>query len=225
MKKTSPTAHLVRLGVVFVIFIGVFITAKTVMTPTSWNHDINNWYRLDSLEEMKEKQISYGDNKSCKGCHKKTYKRFRKKKHKGLSCESCHGALALHINVENLDIEKVLKGKIRKADTEKIADAPLAYGWPAALQAAHMKNGGTVIPESASAPVIVKSPVRAAVMWQCRNCHLKMVNKPVVFKQFTSIPEDKKYKKHAALVVGEIEDRRTGDPMCLTCHDPHDPTP
>jgi len=197
------------------------------MTPASWNHDIDNWYRLDSLEEMKVKQISYGDNKSCKGCHKKTYKRFRKKKHKRLSCESCHGALALHVNVENLEIEKVLKGKIRKADTEKIADAPLAYGWPAALQAAHTKNGGTAIPESASAsaPVIVKSPVRAAIMWQCRNCHLNMVNKPIGFKQFTPIPEGKKYKKHAALVVGEIQDKRTGDPMCLTCHDPHDPTP
>lgn len=227
MKKPSPTAHLIRLAAVFAVGFVVFVTAKSLATPATWNHDMANWFRLKSLDDMKKQVPAYAnDNAACaKECHEKINKKLRKSPHKGTACDSCHGALADHIDVAKVDFETLFSGKYndeQKTSLKKAA-APLSYGWPAHLQAAHEKNGGTVVPEGAAVPVIVKNPVKAAVMWQCRNCHLEMINKPATFKQFRLDP---KYKKHNAFVSGQVEGQAEGQEiMCLKCHDPHDPTP
>lgn len=199
MKKPSPTAHLKRLGLVFAVGLVCFVGIKTLATPASWNHDISNWYRLDALEELKKLPIAYGsDNKACKSCHKKTYDKFRKKKHTPVSCESCHGALADHADGTD------------KKTSKKIGDSPVFYGVPKHLEG----KGGTE-------PVVVDDPRNAGVMWQCWNCHAPTINKPKFFKQFKLDPNDQKFAKHIKFVAGEFKPGT----MCLKCHDPHDPTP
>ncbi|MEE8392782.1 MAG: multiheme c-type cytochrome [Rhodospirillales bacterium] len=80
-------------------FFVVFLVVKSWATPASWIDDVDNWYRLDSLEEMKLKPLVFGGNESCKECHGKTYGQFTGNtgnEHKGLSCESCHGPVTRH---------------------------------------------------------------------------------------------------------------------------------
>lgn len=105
MKKPSPFTHLYRLGMVGLAGLVVFLGLVYVLSPTSWNYDMSYWHRADSLQEMQQQPLIYGGiedisvskrNAACVTCHEDTTKAFKKLKHKGLSCESCHDALADH---------------------------------------------------------------------------------------------------------------------------------
>lgn len=109
MKNPTSVSHLYRLGLVLLAIVVAVFTAAAVFAPTSWNYDISNWYRLNALEDLKEQPPAYGGivslkiakrNGACKSCHKKEYKKIKRNKHKRLSCESCHGALADHVQGE-----------------------------------------------------------------------------------------------------------------------------
>ncbi len=106
MKKLSPHSHLYRLVLVLFMAALTFAGLVVVLIPGSWNFDMANWYRLDSLEDMKSQPMVYGGidtlsgtnrNEACVSCHKDTVKKFKKLKHKRLSCESCHEAVLDHV--------------------------------------------------------------------------------------------------------------------------------
>ena len=95
MADPSPRSHLYRLATLLAAgFVG-FLVIKAVATPSSWNFE--EWYRSDAVVEIAQQPLVYGGNESCKSCHKEEQKEFRKRKHRRLSCESCHGALADHV--------------------------------------------------------------------------------------------------------------------------------
>jgi len=108
MPDPSPKAHLYRLGIILVVFVVAFLAAKEWATPDSWDYDV--WYRADSLKDIEAQPLAYGGNKSCKECHKETYRLIKKKRHRALSCESCHGALADHVR----DNKKIAPAKVDK---------------------------------------------------------------------------------------------------------------
>jgi hypothetical protein len=97
--KSGPSryAHLVRLALVLVAFFVVAASVGLWATPASWNYDIDNWYRRDALIDNATQPLIYGGNESCVECHEPADKQLRKYKHRALSCESCHGALADHV--------------------------------------------------------------------------------------------------------------------------------
>lgn len=120
MTGPSPRTHLYRLGILLIAALVVFLGIVAVATPPSWNYDVSQWYRLDALKEMALKPLAYGGitditvskrNDACKACHQEELKTLRKLKHKTLSCDSCHGALADHAR-EN---KKVAAAKIDKS--------------------------------------------------------------------------------------------------------------
>jgi predicted CxxxxCH...CXXCH cytochrome family protein len=88
-----------------VAFVG-FLIVKAVATPASWNH--HDWYRGNSPIEIAALPLVYGGNESCQDCHKYEHDTLLEFKHKTLSCESCHGALADHIE-EN---EKIMSAEV-----------------------------------------------------------------------------------------------------------------
>jgi hypothetical protein len=103
MRNPSPRSHLYRLGILLAVCFVAFLVIKDLATPASWNYE--GWYRGAVLEEGKAKPFVYGGiadievserNEACRSCHKDHEKKVRKLKHRTLSCESCHGALADH---------------------------------------------------------------------------------------------------------------------------------
>jgi hypothetical protein len=105
MKNPSRFTHLYRLGAVGIVALVVFLALAYVLSPTSWNYELSYWHRADSLPEMEQQAMVYGGiedmgtktrNEACTSCHENIVKSFTKKKHKKLSCESCHGAMADH---------------------------------------------------------------------------------------------------------------------------------
>jgi len=105
MKSPSAYSHLVRLALVGIVAIIAFLSIVYVLSPKSWHYEIAYWHREDALKEMQQQPMIYGGiekfkgidrNIACNECHADTVKKFASKKHKKLSCEDCHGALADH---------------------------------------------------------------------------------------------------------------------------------
>lgn len=95
MSNPSSRSHLYRLGAVLVLgFVG-FLALKAIATPASW--DFEHWYRGDAKTEIASAPLVYGGNESCQECHADQLKELNELKHKTVSCESCHGALADHV--------------------------------------------------------------------------------------------------------------------------------
>ncbi|NQV46242.1 MAG: hypothetical protein HQ504_00520 [Rhodospirillaceae bacterium] len=95
MSNPSPKAHLVRLAAVLVGVLVVFLIIKQMVVPDSWNYE--EWYREGALALNASEPLAYGGNESCAACHQETNDELAEFKHKALSCESCHGALADHV--------------------------------------------------------------------------------------------------------------------------------
>ena len=110
MPNPSPRSHLYRLAVVLGIFFVGFAVIRSWATPSSWNYEV--WYRGDTVTDVQRLPLIYGGNESCETCHKKDNKKLMKFKHKGLSCESCHGALADHARAG----KKVAAAKVDKSN-------------------------------------------------------------------------------------------------------------
>ena len=98
MKKPSAMSHLYRLGALFIVFVVVFLVIRQIATPSSWNYEA--WYRGDALTEDANKPMIHGGNDSCQACHKDVVKEVKRRKHKNLSCEGCHGPLTAHVSGE-----------------------------------------------------------------------------------------------------------------------------
>lgn len=93
----SRLSHLYRLVLVLIAF---FLLAGSIglwAVPASWNYEMDNWYRRDAVLDTAAQPLAYGGNESCKECHAPANKSLRQYKHRALSCESCHGALADHV--------------------------------------------------------------------------------------------------------------------------------
>jgi len=79
------------------MFFGIAALVRWWATPESWNYDLDNWYRVDSLKLNASQPLAYGGNESCQDCHVPAIKKIQKTRHRGLSCESCHGPIADHV--------------------------------------------------------------------------------------------------------------------------------
>ncbi len=119
MQNPTRMSHIYRLLLILAAALVLFLVVRQIVAPASWNYDLSHWYRLDSLEDMKKKPMSFGGiesvnkrkrNASCTSCHKKVVKAVRKKKHRQLSCEVCHGPRVDHVK----DGKKFAQAKVDK---------------------------------------------------------------------------------------------------------------
>ncbi len=117
MKNPSRFTHLYRLGMVGFVGLLVFLGLVYVLSPASWNYDMSYWHRADALQELQQQPLVYGGiedlsasnrNAACVTCHEDTTIAFKKLKHKKLSCEDCHGALADHAQDSQRTAEAVI---------------------------------------------------------------------------------------------------------------------
>ena len=92
--------HLVRLGIVMgVVGVALLAVRYALVPPTFGQYGS---YVGASVEVIRNKPVQYAGVEECKSCHKKEWKKWRKKKHQTVSCEVCHGPGAAH-SVEGVE--------------------------------------------------------------------------------------------------------------------------
>jgi len=85
-----------RLILLVVGIVVSYSTARYFLTPPSFRQ--YGWYRGDALAELSSHQIVFAGKVACEECHSDHMAKLKKYSHKGLSCESCHGAGQAHVD-------------------------------------------------------------------------------------------------------------------------------
>lgn len=87
--------HLLRVALVFVLVILGFLILRKYLTPESYGK--LGRYRAAAVEELKAKPIGYAGQQECQICHEEIFSEKTSSRHRTVGCETCHGALALHV--------------------------------------------------------------------------------------------------------------------------------
>jgi hypothetical protein len=99
-----------RLFLLFLAIIAFVLLGRAIFTPKSWGEF--GYYRGDAITQEASKELVYGTNDACIGCHKDVYELKLESTHKRLSCEMCHAPVGEHA----LDGKKIADMPFRKAD-------------------------------------------------------------------------------------------------------------
>lgn len=83
----------------------VYFTARYFLVPASFGQF--GWYRGDALKDYAALPISYAGATACAECHAEVVEKKAKAGHKGVPCESCHGALNAHAEDPNVEPPKI----------------------------------------------------------------------------------------------------------------------
>ena len=83
-----------RLVYLTLAIVGSYFVARWFLVPSSFGQ--YGWYRGDALKEISALPISYAGRETCATCHDGPSEKLGKGPHKGISCESCHGAASAH---------------------------------------------------------------------------------------------------------------------------------
>ncbi|MBI5622408.1 MAG: hypothetical protein HY924_01380 [Elusimicrobia bacterium] len=86
--------HLLRVAAIFLVAIALFVAVRSVVKPESYGK--LGRYRAAALDEIKALPVRYAGQQECGPCHKTQAREKAGSSHRGISCESCHGALAAH---------------------------------------------------------------------------------------------------------------------------------
>ena len=108
--------HLVRLVIVMVVVGAVLLAVRYALVPPTFGQ--YGPYVGASVEVIRNKPVQYVGMERCKSCHKKEWKKWRKREHQTVSCEVCHGPGAAH-SVEDADPRPL---PIRSKSSGKMAE-------------------------------------------------------------------------------------------------------
>jgi hypothetical protein len=87
--------HVFRAGLVLLVVVVAVSITRTFLVPKSYG-DYGS-YRYDNVAEQRVARVPrHGGVESCAACHAKQAKERAAGSHKTVSCEVCHGPLALH---------------------------------------------------------------------------------------------------------------------------------
>lgn len=103
MNSSRLPPQLTRLVVLTLLIIVSYGVARTILTPPTFGH--YGHYRGAALVEAASLPVRYAGAKACDECHSETVELVAKDRHKGISCESCHGPGRTH--ARNPDIMPV----------------------------------------------------------------------------------------------------------------------
>ncbi len=87
--------HLLRVAGVFVLVIAAFLAARRFLVPRTFGE--LGHYRAAAAAEAQSLPLRYAGEEACSRCHAKQAKEKAGGGHRGVRCESCHGALAAHV--------------------------------------------------------------------------------------------------------------------------------
>ena len=87
--------HLVRLAGLFAAGLLFFVVARAELVPADFGK--YGHYRAGAIADVAARPMAYAGRARCTECHEDEVERSaRQRKHKVISCETCHGALLKH---------------------------------------------------------------------------------------------------------------------------------
>jgi hypothetical protein len=86
--------HLLRVAGVFVLVISAFLAARHFLVPATFGQ--YGHYRAAAAAETESLPLHYAGEPACLRCHPEQAKAKAAGGHRGVHCESCHGALGAH---------------------------------------------------------------------------------------------------------------------------------
>jgi len=92
--RFKDSAHLIRIGVVFLLGALVFVAVRAAIIPESYGQF--GPYRGKALTNMTSRPVKYAGHEVCENCHPDVTDAKSKGVHAHVNCESCHGPLAKH---------------------------------------------------------------------------------------------------------------------------------
>lgn len=94
-----------RLASVTVGIIVVYFVARFFLVPASFGK--YGHYRADALKDYAAMPIKHAGAIACAECHTEVVEKKAKGGHKNISCESCHGPLAVHVEDPTVTPQKI----------------------------------------------------------------------------------------------------------------------
>jgi hypothetical protein len=86
--------HLLRVAAVFIVVISLFLGARFILVPKTFGKF--GHYRAAAAEETMALPTHFAGEAACLPCHPEQAKMKTGGGHRGVHCESCHGALGAH---------------------------------------------------------------------------------------------------------------------------------
>ena len=86
--------HLVALVGLFLAGLLVFLIARALFVPRDFG--VLGHFRFGALADNQARPLVYAGHAACEMCHVEQAAAHQAGKHRGVSCEACHGPLAAH---------------------------------------------------------------------------------------------------------------------------------
>lgn len=101
--------HIIRAVLLVVVIAVTFALVRHAMIPESYG--TYGPYRADSLNEFAAQEAKHGALGSCNDCHDDQAEKLAEGKHGSVSCEVCHGPLAVHVKGD----ERIAEMPVRRS--------------------------------------------------------------------------------------------------------------
>jgi len=130
-------AHLVLLVVAFLVGVALFLVVRQNVVPEGFGR--YGHFRASALDDNRLKPVSFAGRPVCAGCHYDADEILLAGSHRGISCETCHGAQATHAAdpASGVPPKPKVEGLCVRCHE---ADAAKPRGFPQVASAAH--SGG-----------------------------------------------------------------------------------
>ncbi len=94
MSPSVVPQQVVRVGIAFAVAVAALLIARSVLIPKTFGE--LGHYRAAAVDSIAAHDIKFAGKQECAVCHESEMDRLKAGRHKGLTCEVCHGPSAEH---------------------------------------------------------------------------------------------------------------------------------
>ena len=144
MNPESPlihAKHVFRAAILLLAVLIAMLLGRSLFVPETWGEF--GPYRGAAVAEHRDKPIRHGGNDSCAMCHDAEYADHATGVHASVQCESCHGPVAFHVDLEEgevvaeMPVQRVRQ--VFRRSTSASTSSPMA----ASSRPTHVSNATT----------------------------------------------------------------------------------
>lgn len=171
MNTSRIPQQLIPLAILFAVgIVGLVVARALIVPPTFGEH---GHYRAAAVDEIRQLPVAYAGIKACMDCHSDIYDLKQASVHRGLSCETCHGAASAHANDPESAKPAVPTGRDLCVLCHGYNDSRPS-GFPQIIAATHNPGKACMTCHNPH------SPVATGAAEECSACHAGIANQKAV---------------------------------------------